>query len=65
VSLEKKLEAQLSQAQKVEAMGTLAGGIAHNFNNFLMGVMGNTSLMLSETDAAHPTRGKSPPVSSI
>jgi PAS domain S-box-containing protein len=37
-----KLQAQLFQAQKVEAIGTLAGGIAHNFNNLLMGIMGNT-----------------------
>jgi len=49
-----KLQAQLSQAQKVEAIGTLAGGIAHNFNNLLMGVMGNTSLLLLETDPSHP-----------
>jgi len=49
-----KLQAQLSQAQKIEAIGTLAGGIAHNFNNLLMSVMGNTSLMLLETDSNHP-----------
>jgi CheY-like chemotaxis protein len=34
----------------MEALGTLAGGIAHNFNNLLMGIMGNASLMLYETD---------------
>jgi PAS domain S-box-containing protein len=50
----KKLEAQLTQAQRMEAIGTLAGGIAHNFNNLLMGIMGNTSLMLLETDPTHP-----------
>ena len=49
----KRLEAQLQQAQKMEALGTLAGGIAHNFNNLLMGIMGNASLMLSDTDSAH------------
>jgi len=49
-----RLQAQLFQAQKAEAIGTLAGGIAHNFNNLLMGVMGNTSLMLLETDPGHP-----------
>ncbi|MEE8299989.1 MAG: PAS domain S-box protein [Desulfatiglandales bacterium] len=49
-----KLQAQFFQAQKVEAIGTLAGGIAHNFNNLLMGIMGNTSLMFLETDPAHP-----------
>jgi len=38
----------------METLGTLAGGIAHNFNNLLMGIMGNTSLMLLETDSSHP-----------
>jgi len=50
----RKLEAQLGEAQRLQALGTLAGGIAHNFNNLLMGVMGNTSLMLLETDPSHP-----------
>ncbi|UCG66550.1 MAG: PAS domain S-box protein [Deltaproteobacteria bacterium] len=54
----KRLEAQLQQAQKMEALGTLAGGIAHNFNNLLMGIMGNASLMVSETDFAHPNYEK-------
>ena len=50
----KKLEAQLHQAQRMESLGTLAGGIAHNFNNLLMGIMGYASLMLLETDPDHP-----------
>jgi len=45
---------QLQRVQKLEALGTLAGGIAHNFNNLLMGIMGNTSLMLLETGSTHP-----------
>lgn len=49
-----RLEAQFQQAQKMEAIGTLSGGIAHNFNNLLMGIMGYTSLMLMETDADNP-----------
>jgi two-component system cell cycle sensor histidine kinase/response regulator CckA len=48
------LEAQLLQAQKMEAIGTLAGGIAHNFNNLLMSIQGNTSLMLLDTPHDHP-----------
>ena len=50
----RRLEAQLYQAQKIEAIGTLAGGIAHNFNNLLMGIMGNVSLMLAETHTGNP-----------
>jgi two-component system cell cycle sensor histidine kinase/response regulator CckA len=50
----KALEAQLQQAQKMEAVGTLAGGIAHNFNNLLMSIQGNASLMLLETEPYHP-----------
>jgi len=43
-----QLALQLRQAQKMEALGTLAGGIAHNFNNILMGIQGYASLLLLE-----------------
>ncbi len=51
---QKKLESQFRQAQKMEAMGTLAGGIVHDFNNLLTGIQGRTSLMLIDTDSSHP-----------
>jgi len=54
ITEKKNLESQLIQAQKMEAIGTLAGGIAHNFNNLLMSIQGNTSLMLLDTNANHP-----------
>ena len=38
----------------VEAVGQLASGIAHVFNNIMMGILGNTSLMISKLDADHP-----------
>lgn len=44
VTEKKDLEAQLLQAQKMEAIGTLAGGVAHDFNNILTAIMGFTSL---------------------
>jgi len=50
----KKLEVQLHYTQRMEALGTLAGGIAHNFNNLLAGIMGNLSLTLLDTGPTQP-----------
>ena len=50
----KKLEAKLQETQKLEALGTLAGGMAHDFNNLLMGIQGNASLSLLDIDSSHP-----------
>lgn len=49
-----KLEVQLQQSQKMEAVGTLAGGMAHDFNNLLMGIQGRASLLSLELEPYHP-----------
>jgi two-component system cell cycle sensor histidine kinase/response regulator CckA len=54
ITEKKKLEAQYLQAQKMEAVGTLAGGIAHDINNLLMGIQGHTSLMILDEGPSHP-----------
>jgi PAS domain S-box-containing protein len=54
ITNQKRMITQLQQSQKMEAIGTLAGGIAHNFNNLLMTIQGNTSLMLMKTPPDHP-----------
>jgi DNA-binding response OmpR family regulator len=49
-----KLQTQnIDLKQKIEAMGTLVYGIAHHFNNLLIGIQGRTSLMLMEIDPSH------------
>ncbi len=56
ISEHKRLESQLVHSQKMQAIGTLAGGVAHDINNILMGIQGYASLMLYDPDRSHSDR---------
>jgi PAS domain S-box-containing protein len=49
----KRLQAQSEQAQKMEAIGRLAGGVSHDFNNLLGVIIGYTDLSISKLDPEH------------
>jgi PAS domain S-box-containing protein len=53
----KRLEAQLRNAQKMESIGTLAGGVAHDFNNILTTIMGYCSLIMMKAGKGNPLLG--------
>jgi signal transduction histidine kinase/CheY-like chemotaxis protein/PAS domain-containing protein len=50
------LQAQLYQSQKLQALGTLAGGIAHEFNNMIAAILGNASLAIEDVGSNQPAR---------
>ena len=56
VTAQRRLEAQLRQAQKLEAVGRVASGIAHDFNNVLTAVMSFTTFALQSLDDDAPAR---------
>jgi PAS domain S-box-containing protein len=54
ITEQKRLEAQLFQSQKMEAVGTLAGGISHDFNNFLTVINGYAQISLKRLEDSDP-----------
>jgi len=54
VTRQKQLETKLYKARKMETVGTLAGGIAHEFNNLLMTIQGNASLIQYDLNITDP-----------
>ncbi|MGD8702081.1 MAG: response regulator [Desulfosarcina sp.] len=54
VTDQRNLEYQLQHVRRMDAIGNLAGGIAHNFNNLLMGIQGNVSILFQDKIAGDP-----------
>lgn len=51
-----QLQSQLRESQKMEALGTLAGGVAHDFNNIVAAILGNVELALDDVPEPNPAR---------
>ena len=56
ITARRNLELQVQRAQRMESLGTLAGGVAHDFNNILAAILANVACATYGLDPKHPTR---------
>ena len=61
----RSLEARLRQSQRMESIGLLAAGLAHEFNNLLLAMLGFTALLKTKLDASSETHGYSSMIESL
>src|SRR5262245_6754841 len=53
-----RFERQMQEAQRLESLGLVTGGVAHDFSNVLTVILGNVGLVLGELPAGHPMRSR-------
>lgn len=58
ITEQEHLREQLTQSEKIRALGEMAGGVAHDFNNFLTVILGNCQMLLAQAEGAGETVGR-------
>ncbi len=58
ITEQKLMEERIARVERLETIGTLAGGIAHDLNNILTPIMGNAEMAMMELGSSHPVRAR-------